>query len=140
MNNLGSPSRGLTLQHLPTMQDLNMDITEILECLAREQPAAPAMHVPGRTTLTYADLGAQIRCVRERLASWGIGRGDVEIWAAVDVDAISAGRIVVGAAGMRAAPGGVAGGGLRQRDTIAIDAAAGDAEGKGQGFRHDRRG
>ena len=52
--------------------DMDTDITQILETLASGQPTAPALHVPGRTTLTYWDLGAQIRYVRERLDSWGV--------------------------------------------------------------------
>ena len=59
------------------MNDLDQDIGQALEHLARSQPTAPAIHVPGRTTLTYADLGAQIRYVRERLGNWEIGRGDI---------------------------------------------------------------
>ena len=59
------------------MNDMSVDITQILEALAESQPAAPALHVAGRTSLSYADLGAQIRYVRERLNHWGIERGDV---------------------------------------------------------------
>lgn len=57
------------------MDDLN--ITQTLEGLATSQPRAPAIHVPGRKTLTYAHLGEQIRYVRERLHGWDIGRGDI---------------------------------------------------------------
>jgi acyl-CoA synthetase (AMP-forming)/AMP-acid ligase II/acyl carrier protein len=57
------------------MDDLN--IGRALEALAANQPAAPAIHVPGRPALTYADLGAQIRYVRERLAGWDITRNDL---------------------------------------------------------------
>jgi acyl-coenzyme A synthetase/AMP-(fatty) acid ligase len=53
------------------------EIGGTLERLADAQPAAPALHVPGRTCLTYADLGAQIRYVRGRLSEWDIGRGDI---------------------------------------------------------------
>jgi oxalate---CoA ligase len=53
------------------------DIGYALESRARSQPTAPALHVPGRTSLSYADLGAQIRYVRERLANWNFVRGDV---------------------------------------------------------------
>ena len=53
------------------------EITQVLETLARTQPTAPALHVPGRTSLTYADLGTQIHRVRERLKRWGIVRGEV---------------------------------------------------------------
>ena len=63
------------------LEDLASDpatnFTQILETLAAVQPAAPALHVPGRRSLCYADLGAQIRYVRERLSGWRIGRGDV---------------------------------------------------------------
>jgi len=52
-------------------------ITDALEALAERQPAAPALHVPGRKSLTYADLAGQIRRVRERLSDWGILPGDV---------------------------------------------------------------
>jgi hypothetical protein len=54
----------------------NTDVTQLLEALARRQPAAPALHAQGRPTLTYADLGVQIRYVREQLGSWGVVRGD----------------------------------------------------------------
>src|SRR5262245_26144263 len=53
------------------MDELN--ITRMLECLATSQPRAAAIHVPGRKTLTYSDLGEQIRYVRERLNGWDIG-------------------------------------------------------------------
>ena len=53
------------------------DVSLVLESFAVRQPAAPALHAPGRKTLTYADLGAQIRYVRERLANWGVARGDL---------------------------------------------------------------
>jgi len=56
------------------IEDTN--ISSILETLARNQPRAPAIYAPGRQVLTYADLGWQIRYVRERLGKWGIGRGD----------------------------------------------------------------
>ena len=54
-----------------------LNIGYALENVARSQPTAPALHVRGRTSLSYADLGAQIRYVRERLASWDFVRGDV---------------------------------------------------------------
>ena len=59
------------------MGDVDPNVAHILEALAGSQPAAPAIHVPGRTTLTFADLGEQIRSVRERLRGWGIVPGDV---------------------------------------------------------------
>ena len=59
------------------MDDTDINTTQTLDALANCQPAAPAIHVPGRTSLTYADLGAQIRYMRERLGSWGIVRSDV---------------------------------------------------------------
>ena len=52
--------------------ELHPTLTQRLEDLANRQPAAPAIHAPGRTTLTYADLGAQIRSVRERLGNWNV--------------------------------------------------------------------
>ena len=55
------------------------DVGQTLEKLAVSQPNAPAIHVPDRTTLSYADLGAQIRYVRERLGDWNISRGDVVV-------------------------------------------------------------
>ena len=54
-----------------------MSITEILGTLATVQPDAPALHVSGRASLSYADLSAQARYVRSRLNGWGIERGDV---------------------------------------------------------------
>src|SRR4051812_22883865 len=59
------------------MTDPNVDIGQALERLARTQPTAPAIHVPGRVSLSYANLGAQIRYVRERLQEWEIARGDI---------------------------------------------------------------
>src|SRR5258706_14772959 len=59
------------------MNALDQNIGQVLESLALSQPAAPALHVPGRTSLSYADLGAQIRYVRERLGSWSVVPGDV---------------------------------------------------------------
>lgn len=52
-------------------------IAEALEQLAASQPAAPALHAPGRQVLTYADLDAQIRHVRERLGGLGVVPGDI---------------------------------------------------------------
>ena len=51
----------------------------MLEALAVRQPAAPAIHAPGRTPLRYAELGSQVRYVRERLGHWGIGKGDMVV-------------------------------------------------------------
>jgi amino acid adenylation domain-containing protein len=53
------------------------NLSDAIEAVARKQPAAPAIHVPGRLSLTYGDLGAQVRYVRERLGSWGIAPGDI---------------------------------------------------------------
>jgi acyl-coenzyme A synthetase/AMP-(fatty) acid ligase/thioesterase domain-containing protein/acyl carrier protein len=50
---------------------------DALDGVATDQPAAVALHVPGRSSLTYGDLGAQIRYVRERLGGWGIAPGDI---------------------------------------------------------------
>lgn len=61
------------------MNVLDADIGRELEHLARSQPTAPALHVPGRASLSYADLGAQIRYVRDRLGSWDIVPGDVVV-------------------------------------------------------------
>ena len=52
-------------------------IADALAMLSERQPAAPAIHVPGRAPLTYGDLGAQIRYVRDRLGNWGIRAGDI---------------------------------------------------------------
>ena len=65
---------------LPNASDslvTSQTVQEVLEALAREQPRSAAIHVAGRTTLTYEDLGSQIRHVRERLQGWGIQAGDV---------------------------------------------------------------
>ena len=53
------------------------DIGSALQSLAVRQPTAPAIYAPGRLTLNYADLIAQIRYVRARLAGWNIARGDI---------------------------------------------------------------
>ena len=45
-------------------------IADALALLSERQPAAPAIHVPGRAPLTYGDLGTQIRYVRDRLGNW----------------------------------------------------------------------
>jgi amino acid adenylation domain-containing protein len=52
-------------------------LADALEAVAADQPTAPALHVPGRSSLTYGDLGAQIRYVRERLGGWGIAPGHI---------------------------------------------------------------
>src|SRR5450755_653029 len=52
-------------------------LADALSALAKNQSAAPALHVPGRKSLTWGELGAQIRYVRERLGGWGIAPGDV---------------------------------------------------------------
>ena len=52
-------------------------IADALALLSERQPAAPAIHVPGRAPLTYGDLGTHIRYVRDRLENWGIRRGDI---------------------------------------------------------------
>src|SRR6187455_293456 len=56
---------------------MDTSVARILETLASSQPAAPAIHAPGRPTLTFADLGEQIRYVRERCGGWEIASGDV---------------------------------------------------------------
>ena len=56
---------------------LQADIGEVFEQLAYSQPAAPALHVPGRASVTYAELAQQIRHLRQRLSEWGFARGDV---------------------------------------------------------------
>ena len=64
----------------PNMSDRGSpldDIGQTLERLAVSRPDAPAIHAPGRTSLSYADLGEQLRYVRARLANWDIGRGDI---------------------------------------------------------------
>ena len=48
------------------------DICRALECLEIGQSVAPALDAPGRTSLSYSDLGAQVRYVRRRLGSWGV--------------------------------------------------------------------
>jgi acyl-CoA synthetase (AMP-forming)/AMP-acid ligase II/acyl carrier protein len=53
------------------------DIGEVLRELAQARPSAAALHVPGRGALSFADLGAQLDYVRERLAAWDIARGDI---------------------------------------------------------------
>src|SRR5262249_12798832 len=52
-------------------------VADVLAALATNQPAAPALHVPGRRSLTFGDLGTQILYVRERLGGWGIVPGDI---------------------------------------------------------------
>ncbi len=52
-------------------------LADALDDVAANQPAAVALHVPGRSSLTYGDLSAQIRYVRERLGGWGIAPGDI---------------------------------------------------------------
>ena len=60
------------------MQDvLDTNITQVIEALAGTQPEAPAIHVPGRPTLKYRELGQHIRYVRKRMGDWGILPGDV---------------------------------------------------------------
>lgn len=61
----------------PTVDDLNSDIGQALEQLAHTQPGKPALHAPGRISLTYSHLGEQVRYVRHRLAGWEIARGSI---------------------------------------------------------------
>jgi acyl-CoA synthetase (AMP-forming)/AMP-acid ligase II/acyl carrier protein len=56
---------------------LTTNFTEVLEARARLYPQAPALHFLEAPSLTYADLGAQIAEVRERLSAWDIRPGDV---------------------------------------------------------------
>jgi acyl-CoA synthetase (AMP-forming)/AMP-acid ligase II/thioesterase domain-containing protein len=53
------------------------NLADTLAARAEKSPAAPALHVPGRTSLTYGGLGAQIRYVRERFEGWGIAPGNI---------------------------------------------------------------
>ena len=53
------------------------NFADALEAIAAQQPAAPAFRVPGRLSLTYGNLGAQIRYLREHLGGWGIAPGDI---------------------------------------------------------------
>src|SRR5258705_9673779 len=53
------------------------NLTDAFRELARVQPDAPALQVQGRRALSYGDLGAHIRYVRERLEGWGIVPGDI---------------------------------------------------------------
>ena len=55
----------------------HQNFADALEEIAMKQPTAPALRVPGRPSLTYGDLGAQIQYLRERLGGWGIAPGDV---------------------------------------------------------------
>src|SRR5262245_23721217 len=64
----------------PSAESMNEPLEAITDALASIcvcQPAAAAIHVPGRLTLTYGDLGGQIRYVRDRLGGWGIRRGSI---------------------------------------------------------------
>ena len=52
-------------------------IGERLHELAGRQPDAPALQAPGRRSATFADIDAQVATLGARLASFGIGPGDV---------------------------------------------------------------
>jgi amino acid adenylation domain-containing protein len=54
-----------------------VSLASALELLAGRQPGVPAVQAPGRPALTYADLAAQIRDVRQCLGGLGIRPGDV---------------------------------------------------------------
>src|SRR5262249_22924992 len=58
-------------------QGVDHDLAHALESVVRNQPDAPAIHAPGRATLKYGHLGAQLRYVQHNLAAWGISRGDL---------------------------------------------------------------
>lgn len=50
---------------------------DALAALARTQPNAPALHVPGRISLTYEELGQHAHYVQQNLENWGFTRGNV---------------------------------------------------------------
>ena len=65
------------MEYLKCFDVEHKNFADALEAIAMMQPGAPAFHVPGRPPLTYGDLGAQIRYVRERLGGWGIAPGAI---------------------------------------------------------------
>lgn len=67
----------VSVEYLERFDPKHKNFVDALEAIAKEQPAAPALHAPGKLPLTYGHLGAQIRYVRERLGGWGIGPGDI---------------------------------------------------------------
>lgn len=53
------------------------NLVDRLEDIATRQPNNLALQAPGRSPLTYSELGEQIRYVRRRLSRWGIASGDI---------------------------------------------------------------
>lgn len=52
-------------------------IGEALEALATAHPRAPALHVPGRKSLTFQQLNEHTRYVHDQLIKWDTAPGDV---------------------------------------------------------------
>ena len=77
--NPGAQGRRANLRN--RMSEADTSIADVLEGLAARQPTAAAIRAPGRTTLSYGQLGGQVGYVRERLGHWGIQRGDVVVGA-----------------------------------------------------------
>jgi acyl-CoA synthetase (AMP-forming)/AMP-acid ligase II len=50
--------------------------------VAATQPAAPVLMAPARPPMSWASLAALIGRSRDELARWGLGRGDIVVWAA----------------------------------------------------------
>ena len=70
------------------------DLTACLLALAAEQPSAVALLAPGRTAMSFGELGTRIHAVGAQLGAWGIGRGDIVAWA-TDVRAESAAALAI---------------------------------------------
>jgi len=57
------------------------DVTARLLWLAERAPHSPAFLAAGRKALTFGSLAQQIHRTAAKLSSWGIGRGDIVVWA-----------------------------------------------------------
>lgn len=60
------------------------DLIACLHALAAAQPQAPALIAPNAVPMTFAGIATRIDIVARRLREWGIGRGDVVAWPALD--------------------------------------------------------
>jgi len=57
------------------------DVTARLLALAAASPASPAFLAPGCVPLSFGELAEHIRRTAAQLVGWGIGRGDIVVWA-----------------------------------------------------------
>ena len=59
----------------------SIDVTTQLLALAARSPASPAILAPGSEPLSFAALAEHVHRTTAQLARWGVGRGDIVVWA-----------------------------------------------------------